>query len=192
MSIQYIVTKKVFDSALATWETKNDLTVSNNRWWASMMRCSEWNRLVGSQVFMSSRMDLDKLGIDQFDWSAVDTESGGGMTSTGGAKIICDLSGEKLKPFRRGSNSNDSHAFFAFKKGAGWLSISASYGHGDSCVIAITKRICLPDRPEIMDEMIGTYYDVDDPEIPEGLREAVLAVWTKANDYHCRSVYYAT
>jgi hypothetical protein len=103
-------------------------------------------------------------------------ESGGGMTNTGTARIVCGPNGEKLKPVyirKKGQLSCSTHALFLLKHGIYVIEVDR---HNDE----YTMKIAINNN--------GVFEEVEN--IPFFLDEAIKAAREKTRHYHCRNAYY--
>jgi len=124
-------------------------------------------------------------------------ESGGGLTNTGRATIICGIQGEKLRSFYGEPVCGGIHAHF-------WphAALSVSYGHhrgnggGTVSLVAIDRKV----RHNLGVEVVDLYsFSDENIEVlsPQRCKNipfpcaAVEAAKAKARCYHCRSAFYA-
>ena len=104
-------------------------------------------------------------------------ESGGGMTNTGTARIVCGSDGEKLEPIyirKRGQLSCGTHALFLLKNGMHVIHVDR---HNDEYEMKIGKY-----HDGIFTEL--------ESDIPTYLSEAIKVAREKTRHYHCRNAYY--
>lgn len=118
-------------------------------------------------------------------------ECGGGMSSTGSARVICGPHGEALKPlFVPRGYSNGDHALFVVRPGM--LVVCAGYDRrGERAsvdrIVAIGSGSSFPD--EVLLEPLFSVEN-GDGDIPEYLWPAVQAALDKAHSYHCRRAFF--
>ena len=116
-------------------------------------------------------------------------ECGGGYTKTGTAQIVCKKDGGKKIPLytrTSGQLACENHALFAIHTGD--IVIVRWYGHGeDRCEVWECTN------PEAGDfTMVLSYSDGEwDKDPSTELIPAIEACFRKADDYHCREVYWA-
>jgi hypothetical protein len=116
------------------------------------------------------------------------TESGGGMTNTGFATIVCGKNGERLKPlFVPRGYSNGDHAIFVVKPAETHL-IRASRGKWGEGV-SVEKVIKIDEDDSLITEVIGEYEN-GDGNIPLCFKVASAVALKKTRAYHCRSPHY--
>jgi len=114
-------------------------------------------------------------------------ESGGGMTNTGFAIIVCGESGEKLEPIyikRKGNLSCSEHALFLLKDGVIVIHITRKKNH---------DALMLEDEIQnLYDVKIYEYENGDFIEVERlpCYEEAIKAGKEKTKHYHCRTPYY--
>lgn len=118
------------------------------------------------------------------------TESGGGMTNTGGAQIVCGEKGEALKPlFVPKGYSNGEHAIFVASPGM-HLADASRDRSGETVTISRIKAIGTEDDPDEMVTEVVYEYKNGDGNIPEKFQGAANAALEKANCYHCREPHF--
>lgn len=117
-------------------------------------------------------------------------ESGGGMTNTGCATVICGHEGEKIEPLwvPRGY-SNGEHAGFVAKQGM--CIVEADHDRSREYVsVRVIHRIGNKDDPdELFLELIGEWEN-NDGTIPARFEAARKAALGKSYCYHCREPHY--
>lgn len=113
-------------------------------------------------------------------------ESGGSVTSSGSAQIICGENGEKLRPlFIPKGYCNDTHALFVARVGIFIIKSSWSRG-GEGTDVWKVKKIL---SEKVLAELAYSESN-GDGNIPEFLREAAEAAKKKAHNFHCREAYF--
>lgn len=126
-------------------------------------------------------------------------ETGGGLTSGGGATIVCGLNGEALPAVHGIPKCGAAHATF-FVHAAMVIHYSQSHGSGSGRVDLIT--LSGPEWGQTFTPRAVTLWrfedegaiEIVDAQSAKGLifpDIAVNAAKRKARDYHCRSAYYA-
>jgi hypothetical protein len=126
-------------------------------------------------------------------------ESGGGMTNTGFAQIVCGLQGEKLTGFGGQARCGAPHATF-YVHAALIVTYSQRRGQGSGVIqfIGIDRNA----KHQLGIEKVPLWHFEDGQEELEILSEratgfefpsaAVSMAQAKARCYHCRSAYYAS
>lgn len=119
-------------------------------------------------------------------------ESGGGMSNTGKATIICGKNGEKKRSVyvrRKGHLSNGNHALVIVEIGD--FVITSKHHRGDFEINVYKIKDIIKDERIAELELVYEFYNNEwQTDIPEYLKEAVKASMDKATDYHCRDPYY--
>jgi hypothetical protein len=127
-------------------------------------------------------------------------ESGGGMTNTGEAQIVCAADGSPLVPVyikRSGGLVGGEHAQFVIFPG---MVVTRAEHHRGDFTILISRLTGSMDRsprtgsPMACLETLATFaegqWDTEDGLCPERLVEAVSAAQVKATCYHCREPHF--
>jgi len=131
------------------------------------------------------KVERSKTGLATF------CESGGGMTSTGSATVVCGMNGEKLKPlFVPRGYSNGKHAIFVVRPGMYIINAGNSKA-GERAVAHQILGIGTTEDPDELVTIVVAEYENGDGNVPEQLQSAVEAALAKSNCYHCHSVFYA-
>lgn len=136
-------------------------------------------------LYPSKDATLDALQGLQYTALLEVVEQGGGATNTGNAVVYCRPDGKPMKPYRFGSYSNGSHAFFSSRPPV--IEVKASRWRGNEKV-SIAR--VLVDGLEVVYEPV---WDGRPDELPNALahlHDAVEAALQKAYDYHCRRAYF--
>lgn len=116
-------------------------------------------------------------------------ECGGGWTSTGGSRIICDRFGNAKKAIYVPTNGvlcNGLHALIPVAVGD--MVIDDDQHHGNH-EISVWKIIKIEDGKATL--QLLEYTDTVRLDREQAYANAVTAAMEKASHYHCRSVYYA-
>lgn len=114
-------------------------------------------------------------------------EEGGAYTNTGSSQIVCTADGLRKKALyvpRSGHLACGSHGLFALH--AGDIVINVSGRNADH--IYIWK--CVDPEGAEFELLHSKKHGEWDKEPPENLEEAIYAACSKADDYHCRSLYF--
>lgn len=155
--------------------------------------------------------DLKKLTVDllesldntyRVDRTIRLAESGGGLTNTGRANVVCGLHGEPLPSVWGRSRSNGTHAVFWVHAGM-LISFAHRRGNGSGTVTFYGIDRTAPQWVgihcvELWEFSISAsdgLYDIRDVKAStmptlKFPTDAVMAAWEKSCDYHCRSAYY--
>lgn len=115
-------------------------------------------------------------------------EFGGGMTNTGLATIVCDATGEKLKPrkvFTTGHLSNRIHAEFETQFGH----TVTSTKNGSICVVYY-QLVFIHDSVSVQDKVVWEGPVTLVPNKFSYLQMAIGTAYKKANTFHCRKAMY--
>ena len=118
------------------------------------------------------------------------TESGGGMSNTGSARVIADERGDKVHPlFIPRGYANGDHAVFVVRPKM--LIFTGDHGQwGYRVTVSRIERVGIDADP---DELVLTETcseENGDGNIPETLVPATVAVQEKMHCYHCREPHY--
>ena len=132
---------------------------------------------VGSEVVID--VQLSKTGLTCL------TESGGGMSSTGEATIICSNDYKKKKAihiFKKGDLACKEHAVIPVAVNDHVLYVER---HNNTCNVYDFKIIDIADSKAVLlltnNKTVGTDYEGNN---------AIEAAIAKSLDYHCRQPYY--
>ena len=121
-------------------------------------------------------------------------EQGGARTNTGSARIIAKADGSKPTATyikRKGSLACAEHAMIPVHKGY-WI-IDASQHRGEFR-ISVMQIIGIQNKniSSVITEEIYVFAEGKwNIPLPQNLTDAVNAAQKKANEYHCRTVYFA-
>jgi hypothetical protein len=117
-------------------------------------------------------------------------ESGGGMSNTGEACVICGAKGEKVKPlFVPKGYSNREHALFVAR--AGMCIVSAWHNRGgEGITISRIMKVGTQEDPDLLVlEEVGSFQN-GDGNIPKDFSNAATMALEKSKTYHCREAMY--
>ncbi len=121
-------------------------------------------------------------------------ECGGGYTSTGESRIICDRDGNPKKAIyirKSGHLSNSRHALIVVESGD---YIITAYHHRKDFTIKVHRIggfVNWNDVEYALTEPLYEFYKGEwDKQLPECLNAAVQAAQDKASCYHCREPHY--
>lgn len=150
----------------------------------SLLEAGYKARMVKGAIIIDKPQKMPKLNGYEHSFLLHATESGGGMTNTGHAEIVCGLNGEKLRPYRIPKGyALDVHAMFSVP--APIYTVSADKKSGK--IIIVSHEISWLD---IINEI---FWEGQIDELPESLscfENACKAALEKANCYHCREPHF--
>lgn len=179
-------------------------------------QCRKCNGIGYSRYVEAARLDVTRSNrveverwLDTISWEGRKkqctirlAESGGGLTNTGHATIICGLKGERLVSVGGRASCNAEHAVFFVH-----AALEVRYyqhrgdGHGSISLVGVdreSRHLLLPFEQELW-TFDDASLEAGEIEVTDAGRrssltfpfDAVRAVKSKARDYHCRSAYYA-
>lgn len=117
-------------------------------------------------------------------------ESGGGMTNTGSAVVICGTNGEKVKPlFVPRGYANSDHAIFVVCPGMHVVEAYHDRG-GERITVYRIDAIGVEDDADSVKFHEVASWENGDGNLGDAFEAAATAALQKSYCYHCREAHY--